>query len=118
MTRFLLTVLVLTGALGATAWMLPGVTVGSWPALLVGALALAAVNAVVRPILAVLSLPVTLLTLGLFSLVVNGASFSLAAWLVPGFEVASFGTAVVAALVFSVLSTVLGWFTREDPPRD
>ena len=110
MLRFLLHVLVIAAALAGTAHLLDGVTVTSWQALAVGALALGAVNAVVRPILAVLTLPITVLTLGLFYLLVNGASFAIAAWMVPGFDVAGFWPAVGGAFVFSLISTVLGWF--------
>ena len=76
-------------ALGVTAWVLPGVEVSSLAALLVAALALGFVNAVIKPLLLLLTLPLTLATLGLFYLVVNGLSFGFAAWLVPGFSVRS-----------------------------
>lgn len=114
MIRFLLHVLVIAAALAGTAWLLDGVSVVSGQALALGAQALGVVNGVVRPVLAVLTLPITVLTLGLFYLVVNAASFGLAAWLVPGFEVAGFWPAVGGALVFSLISTVLGWFTKGD----
>ena len=82
MTRFLAYWLTTAIALGAAAWILPGVSITSAPALAVSALVLGMVNAVVRPILVVLTLPLTFLTLGVFYLVVNGVAFSLAAWLV------------------------------------
>ena len=65
----------------------PGRAVSSWSALLIGAAVLGLVNAVVRPVMTILTLPITLLTLGLFYLVVNGAAFGLAAAFVPGFDV-------------------------------
>jgi putative membrane protein len=88
--------------------MLPGVHVDSAAALLVGSLVLGFVNAVVRPALTVLTFPLTVLTLGLFYLVVNGLAFGLAAWMVPGFTVGGFGWAVLGALVVSVLSALIG----------
>ena len=61
----------------------------SWTALALAAVVLGAVNAVVRPILVILTLPITVLTLGLFYLVVNGLAFGLAAAIVPGFQIGS-----------------------------
>ncbi len=98
---------ILTGlALWIAAWILPGVQVRSFTALAIGAVVLGFVNAVIRPILFVLTLPITILTLGIFYLVVNGLAFALAAWLVPGFEVASFWWAVAGALCVGAVS----WF--------
>jgi putative membrane protein len=114
--RFILHWLTLAVALVATGWCLPGVTVEGWMPLLVGSLVLGLLNATVRPVLQIVSLPITLLTLGLFALVVNGVSFGLAAWLVPGFAVDGVLWAIVGALVFSLLATVIGWFT-EAPAR-
>ncbi len=110
MSRFLAHWLVVAVALAATAWILPGVELSSWPALLVAALVLGFVNAVVRPILVLLTLPITLLTLGLFYLVVNGAAFALAAAVVPGFAVAGCGWAILGALMVSLLSWFIGLF--------
>ena len=102
-------------ALGVAAWVLPGITVASWPALAVAALVLGLVNAVIRPILFIVTLPITFLTLGLFYLVVNGVAFALAAVVVPGFEVASFGWAVLGALVVSAISWFAGSRARSGP---
>ena len=110
MSRFLIHWLVVALALYAAAWILPGVAVSSWPALLVAALVLGFVNAVIRPILVILTLPITLLTLGLFYLVVNGAAFALAALVVPGFTVGGCGSAIVGALVVSLASWFIGLF--------
>ncbi len=110
MRRFLVHWLVVAVALWATAWILPGVELSSWPALLVAALVLGFVNAVVRPLLVLLTLPITVLTLGLFYLVVNGAAFALAAAVVPGFQVAGCGWAILGALLMSLLSGFIGLF--------
>jgi putative membrane protein len=66
-------------------------------------------------VLVVLTLPITILTLGLFYLIVNAAAFGLAAALVPGFTVASLGSAMVGALVVGLVSWALGWLLR--PPQ-
>jgi putative membrane protein len=102
---------VLAIALWVAAYLVPGVGVASWQSLAIGALILGFVNAVVRPILTILTLPITILTLGLFYLIVNAAAFGLAAALVPGFSVASLGSAVLGALVVSVVSWFIGMFT-------
>ena len=71
-------------------------------------------NAIVRPILLVLTFPITVLTLGLFYLVVNGAAFGLAAAVVPGFQIASWTAAIIGALLTSLLSWFIGIFVRRD----
>ncbi len=108
MGRFLVHWVITAVALGVSAWILPGVHVRSIPALLVAALVLGFMNAIVRPILFVLTLPITILTLGLFYLVVNGIAFGLAAALVPGFAIDSIGWAILGALVVSVVSWFVG----------
>lgn len=114
MGRFLLHWVVIAVALGVTCWILPGVHVDSPLALAVAAVVLGFVNAVVRPVLVLLTLPITVLTLGLFYLVVNGFAFALAAAVVPGFAVDSFGWAILGALVLGVVSWFLSSMTRDD----
>lgn len=110
MGRFFLNWLIMAIALWVTAWILPGVHLVSTPALLVGALALGFANAIIRPILTLLTLPITIVTLGLFYLVVNGCAFALAAALVPGFSVDGFGWSVLGAFCVSVICWfVSGW---------
>jgi putative membrane protein len=96
-------------------WALAGVHVGSGMSLALAAVVLGLVNALVRPVLVVLTLPLTILTLGLFYLVVNGIAFALAAAVVPGFTVASFGSAVEGALIVSLVSWAIGWLARRPP---
>lgn len=103
-------------ALAVGARLVPGIYVSSLPVLLLGALVLGLVNAVVRPVLLVLTLPITILTLGIFYLVVNGIAFGLAAALVPGFTVASLGSAIGGALVVALVSWLLGLILRPSPP--
>jgi putative membrane protein len=114
MRRFLLHWLVTALALWVTAYILPGVHVGSWQTLAIAAVVLGLFNAVVRPILVVLTLPITILTLGLFYLLINGLVFLIVARLVPGFEVATFWWAVLGALIVSVVSWFVGGFTAKD----
>ena len=105
--RLLVAWLVNTLALIAVAYLMPGVSVASFGTALVAALVLGLVNAIVRPILVLLTLPVTVLTLGLFIFVINGVMFWLVANFVGGFYVAGFGTALLAALLYSLISWAL-----------
>ena len=104
---FLIHWVVTAVALAIGARVVPGIFVASTGTLIVAALVLGLVNAVVRPVLLILTLPITVLTLGLFYLVVNGLAFALAAWLVPGFTVATLGSAIGGALVVSLLSSLM-----------
>jgi putative membrane protein len=115
MRSFLIHWMITAVALGVTAHFVPGIVVSSTAALVFGALVLGLVNATVRPVLVVLTLPITVLTIGLFYLIVNGAAFALAAGLVPGFAIASFGSAVGGALVASIVSSLLNWLLRPPP---
>ena len=100
---------IVTGiALVVADWALAGVGVGSGMALVLGALVLGLVNALVRPVLVMLTLPFTIVTLGLFYLVVNGLAFGIAAALVPGFEVRTLGAAIAGALIVGLVSWALG----------
>lgn len=86
------------------AWLIPAVQVTGFGTALVVALVLGLLNAVIRPILIVLTLPVNLLTLGLFTFVINGFLFWFAARILEGFSVSSFGWAILAAIVYSLIS--------------
>lgn len=112
MVTFLIHTVVLAIAIWITAAVVPGITVASWVTLAIAALVLALVNAIVRPILLILTLPITVLTLGLFYLVVNGLAFGLAAALVPGFQIASWTAAILGALLTSVVSWFIGIFVK------
>jgi putative membrane protein len=104
---FLLRVVVNALAIAVAAWILPGIQVDGIVAALVAGLVLGLVNAVVRPVLLVLTLPITLLTLGLFLLVLNGLCLWLVAGLIDGFEVYGFWSAVFGAIIVSIVSWVV-----------
>jgi putative membrane protein len=93
----------------ATQWV-PGVHIDTTGTLLIAALLLGVVNAIVKPILFILTLPVTLLTLGLFLFVLNAAMVALVAWLVPGFHVNGFMAALLTAIVVWIVSWIGSWF--------
>ena len=104
---FLLRVVVNALAIMLAASIVPGIAVDGLVAALAAAVLLGLINAFVRPVLLILTLPITLLTLGLFLLVLNGFCFWLVAWLVKGFHVAGFGSALLGALVVSVVSWIV-----------
>jgi putative membrane protein len=104
---FAIRVLINAVAIYAAAAVVTGLRVASPGALLLAALVLAVINAAVRPIMVVLTLPLTILTLGLFLLVLNAVCLWLVTVVVPGFEVRSFGAAVLSALIISIVSWVL-----------
>jgi putative membrane protein len=105
--RLVLVWLINTLALIAVAYLLPWVSVASFWAALVAALLLGLVNAFIRPVLVVLTLPVTVLTLGLFIFVINGLLFWMVAAFMAGFAVTGFWAGVFGALLFSLISWAL-----------
>lgn len=104
---FLLRLLIGMLSLGLAARIIPGIFVDGWVTLLFASLLLAVVNAVIKPILVLLTFPVTVLTLGLFLLVVNAAMLGLTAWLLPGFAIAGFIPALLGWLVMAVVGWVV-----------
>src|SRR6266545_4272784 len=100
--------LVLNGvAIILAAYVLPGIHIAGLFAAFVAGVILGFVNAIVRPVLFFLTLPLTLITLGLFIFVLNAICFALTAWLVPGFSVDGFWWAVFGALLVSIVSWIL-----------
>ena len=95
-------------ALLAVSWLLPeSIHLASFASALLAALVLGLVNAVLRPLLLLLTLPVTLLTLGLFIFVINGLMFWLAGSMLEGFVVGGFWSAVFGAILYSIFSSIL-----------
>jgi putative membrane protein len=99
--------LVNTVALIAVAYLMPSITISSFWTALIAALVLGLVNAVIRPILVLLTLPVTVLTLGLFILVINGLLFWFVGSFVQGFVVQGFWAGFIGAILFSLVSWLL-----------
>ena len=105
--RLILTWFINAAALLALPYLIHSVSIASIGAALVAALLLGLVNTLIRPALVILTLPVTFLSLGLFIFIINGFMFWLVAQLVSGFYVASFGSAIFGALLYSVISWAL-----------
>jgi putative membrane protein len=96
-------------ALLAVAYLYTGVKVDSFTAAMIAALVLGLVNAILRPVLLILTLPVTILTLGLFVFVINALMFWLAAEMVSGFHVAGFMAALIGSVLYSIITLLTSW---------
>ncbi len=105
--RLLVVWLINAVALLAVPWLITSIHIDSFAAALLAALLLGLVNTVLRPLLVLLTLPVTILTLGLFIFVINGLLFMLVAAFVPGFHVAGLLSAMLGAILYSVVSWLL-----------
>lgn len=94
--------------------IISGIRVDNWQTMAIAALVLGLLNAFLRPVLLLFTLPINVLTLGLFTLFINAGLFSLASWLVRGFSVAGFWNAFFGALVFSITSGLLNLIFNPD----
>ena len=109
---FLLRWALTTLPLWVASYVFRGVTFDSTETLIISGLLLGLVNAVIKPLIIILTLPITVITLGLFIIVINTAILFLVQWLVPGFRIADVGTGVLLALFISVFSFVVNRFVR------
>ncbi len=111
--------IVLNGlALMLVAYLYSGVSIDSPVAAIVAAVVLGIVNAIIRPVLLFLTLPVTLLTLGLFIFVINALMFWLTAELVPGFRVTGFMQALIGSVMYSVITIVTSWIIKPSAKKE
>jgi putative membrane protein len=114
MTGIILRTLIAMLGLYLASALLSGVQIEGTGSVIVAALLLALVNAFVRPVAILLTLPLTIVTLGLFLLVINAAMFGLVAAMLDGFSVAGFWSAVFGALIVSITSTIASWYIGPD----
>jgi putative membrane protein len=114
MTGIILRTLIAMLGLFIASALLSGVHIEGTGSVIVAALLLALVNAFVRPVAILLTLPLTIVTLGLFLLVINAAMFGLVAAMLDGFSVAGFWSAVFGALIVSITSTIASWYIGPD----
>ncbi len=110
MAGLILRTLIIGLGIWLATYLVPGVSATSTGALIWAAIALGLINAFVRPVLVLLTLPFTILTLGLFLLVLNAGMLNLAGWFVDGFEVVGFWDAVFGAIVVSLVSALCSQF--------
>ena len=90
-------------------WIVPGITISNFVTALIAAAVISLVNIFIKPVLVFLTLPINILTLGIFILVINALLFMFVAYLVPGVEVNGFWSAFLGALLLSILSLGLAW---------
>jgi putative membrane protein len=114
MTGFILRTLITMLGLYLASSLLDGVQISGTGTFILAAVLLGLVNATVRPVAIFLTLPVTVITLGLFLLVINAAMFGLVAALLDDFAVAGFGSAIVGALIVSITSGIASWYIGPD----
>jgi putative membrane protein len=112
MTAFVIRWLVTTIAVLVAAHLIPGISYDGWGALLGASLLLGIINAFVRPILLLLSLPFIIITMGLFIFVINALLLLLVSQIVPAFQVAGFWSAFFGAIIISLVSWILSSFFR------
>ena len=124
--QFIIRWLATAVAVGAAVWLVPGIavlgTTESWIAVAITGLALSLIDMSIKPLLQLLSLPITCLTFGIFYLVVNTAMLYLAAWIAEGIfdvnlHIATFGSAFVASIVVSIVSALVNSLIGNDSTR-
>lgn len=112
MTRIFLKWMLNCFALFFVMKLVTGIHIDQFTSLLMATIVIGLLNSFLRPILILLTLPVTMMTLGLFTLVINGVIFYLSAHLVNGFRVDNFGVALLASILFSIFSFILNMIFR------
>jgi putative membrane protein len=117
MMYFVLRALVVAAGLWVASKIVPGVVFASWTDLALAAVLLGIANALIRPVLFVLTLPVTVVTLGLFIFVVNGLMVGLVDWLLHGFHTTGLWADILVAIVVSLVGWVASWFLSGKPQR-
>lgn len=100
-------------ALYLTSLMVEGIFFDTIASIIMASIVLSILNAILRPILIILTLPVNILTLGLFTFVVNGLMLKITAFLVPDMAVSGFLTATIGALILTVTSSIITWLIEE-----
>lgn len=110
MAGFLVRVVIVMAGLWIASALVPGIEIGSGWTLFGAALLLGVVNAIIRPVIVILTLPVTILTLGLFLLVINAGMLGLVAAFFDGFYIAGFGAALLGAIIISITGWIASWF--------
>ncbi len=109
--RWLLNTLVLI----FVAYVTPGISFASFWSALITALVLGFLNAIIRPIILILTLPINIVTLGLFTFIINGFMFWLVSTIVKGFEIKDFTSAILGALIYSIIIMIINHFDNSTP---
>jgi putative membrane protein len=117
MTGLVLTWVANSAAIWLVAYFFSGVRIASWTDAFVAGLVLTLINAIVRPILVILTLPITLVTLGLFYFVISAACLALTARLIDGFAVSGWFNTIIASICISIVSTIVQGILKGDEKR-
>ena len=112
MKYFLMRWLFTTIAVLFVAELMPGIEVESAIGLILAALILGVLNAFLKPLMVILTLPLTVLTFGLFLFVINGIILYLTSLVVPGFDIANIWVAIIASILISIISTLINWLAK------
>jgi len=110
MTGFILRAVIAAFGLWLASTWVDGFSITTTPTLLIAAALLGVVNATIRPLAVVLTFPITVVTLGIFLLVINAGMLGLVAWVLPDFSIAGFWPALLGAIIVSVVSWIGTWF--------
>jgi putative membrane protein len=110
MQGIIIRTLITAAGLAIAAWLIPGIVIDGFGTLLLAALLMGIVNALIRPVVILLTLPLTLLTFGIFLLVINAAMFGLVAWMLDDFSVAGFFSALFGWIIVSLTGWVASWY--------
>ena len=108
----ILRLVALTLAIIVGSYILPGIAIADYPTAIIFAITLGVLNTFLRPIISIFTLPITLITLGLFSLVINALLVILASYIVPGVQISSFLDAVIFCVVISLVTSFLNMLTK------
>lgn len=109
MSGFLTRTAITAAGLWLAAWLVSGIEIAGLGTLAFAAVLLGLVNGLIRPIVVVLTFPITLVTLGLFLWVINAAMLGFVAWLLAGFSIAGFGSGLLGALIVGITSWLASW---------
>ncbi|MFQ5481051.1 MAG: phage holin family protein [Thermodesulfobacteriota bacterium] len=112
MSSIVLRFAILAVGISLAVYVVPGIDSAGYGPIIEAALILGLLNLVIKPVLFILTLPINILSLGLFSFIINGLMLMLVGYLVGGLHVASFGVAILGSIVISIFSMVTGWLVR------
>ena len=112
MTKFALRAVIAAVGLWLATLLISGLQIADPMTLILAAILLGVINAFVKPILVILTLPITILSLGIFLLVINAAMLGLVAWLLPGFTISGFGAALLGSIVVSITGLIGSILTK------
>ncbi len=91
------------------AWVVPGITVANFLTAMIATVVIVFINAFIKPVIKLLTLPINILTLGLFTLIINALLFMFVGYVVPGIEIDGFLSALIGSIVLSILSVGVAW---------